>query len=390
VQQPDRTPIDDFLEEAQRQLSICNGCRYCEGYCAVFPALERQPVLGEGDLTYLANLCHDCRACFQACMYAPPHEFAVEIPRLLSDARERSYEQFARPRWLARKFTAGPRAIAELTLAGTVVFALFAWLAGNVSNVFGSSGTFYDVVPYALLLVPMLLLSALILGVIAWGYVDFHRASHGAARLGGRAWLTGLREIALLRWMRGGGDDCYYPDAESPSASRRYAHHLVAYGFVLSFVSTTLAAFYAEILDRPAPYPVLHPVVIAGLVGGIALVLGATVLLWQKRRSSPLGSPRERALNKAFLISLDLAAATGLVLLLLRDTGAMGALLVIHLGTIVALYLTAPYGKFVHIVYRSAAVLRSAAERAADDAAAAARAAPEASASANGAGAPGR
>ena len=49
------------------------------------------------------------------------------------------------------------------------------------------------------------------------------RASHGAASLGARAWLTGLREIATLRWMRGGGDDCYYPDAERPSAARRIA-----------------------------------------------------------------------------------------------------------------------------------------------------------------------
>jgi len=139
---------------------------------------------------------------------------------------------------------------------------------------------------------------------------------------------------------------------------------------VLSFLSTTLAAFYAEILDEPAPYPVLHPVVLVGLVGGVMLVAGTTALLWQKRESSPLGSPRERSLNIAFLVALELAAATGLVLLLLRDTGAMGALLVVHLGTVVALYLTAPYGKFVHIVYRSAAVLRSAAERAADEAAA--------------------
>jgi citrate/tricarballylate utilization protein len=303
-------------------------------------------------------------------MYAPPHEFAIEIPRLLSDARERSYEQFSRPRWLARVFVSGPRAIALLTVVGTLVFVLFAWLAGNVSNVFGSNDSFYDVVPYGLMLVPMLLLSALVLGVIAWGFVDVHRASHGAARLGARAWLTGLREIATLRWMGGGGDDCYYPDAERPSASRRYAHHLVAYGFVLSFLSTTLAAFYAEILHQPAPYPVLHPVVLVGIVGGVLLVAGTTALLWQKRQSTPLGSPRERALNVTFLVSLELAAATGLVLLLLRDTGAMGALLVVHLGTVIALYLTAPYGKFVHIVYRSAAVLRSAAERSADEAAA--------------------
>ena len=64
--------LADLLTEANRQLTICNACRYCEGYCAVFPALERRSVLREGDLALLANLCHDCRACYQACMYTPP------------------------------------------------------------------------------------------------------------------------------------------------------------------------------------------------------------------------------------------------------------------------------------------------------------------------------
>jgi len=28
-------------DEAQRQLGICNSCRYCEGYCGAFQALTR-------------------------------------------------------------------------------------------------------------------------------------------------------------------------------------------------------------------------------------------------------------------------------------------------------------------------------------------------------------
>jgi len=70
------------------QLEVCNACRYCEGYCAVFPALERRRRFTPGDVVYLANLCHDCRACFYACMYAPPHEFGVNIPKALAEVRE--------------------------------------------------------------------------------------------------------------------------------------------------------------------------------------------------------------------------------------------------------------------------------------------------------------
>ena len=40
----------------------------------------------------------------------------------------------------------------------------------------------------------------------------------------------------------------------------------------------------------------------------------------------------------------------------------MGVLLVIHLGAVLALFLTLPYGKFVHGIYRTAALLKYAVE----------------------------
>ena len=67
-------------DEARRVMTICNACRYCEGFCAVFPAMELRLEFAAGDLIYLANLCHDCGACYHACQYAPPHEFAVNVP----------------------------------------------------------------------------------------------------------------------------------------------------------------------------------------------------------------------------------------------------------------------------------------------------------------------
>ena len=34
----DGQPIGAAEAEVARQLQICNACRYCEGFCAVFPA----------------------------------------------------------------------------------------------------------------------------------------------------------------------------------------------------------------------------------------------------------------------------------------------------------------------------------------------------------------
>src|SRR5437879_12443170 len=80
-------------------MSICNACRYCEGYCAVFPAMERRWTFSDADMDYLANLCHNCAECYYACQYAPPHEFAVNVPKVLAEIRARSYQKNAWPRF---------------------------------------------------------------------------------------------------------------------------------------------------------------------------------------------------------------------------------------------------------------------------------------------------
>ncbi|NDA51733.1 MAG: tricarballylate utilization protein TcuB, partial [Betaproteobacteria bacterium] len=45
--------------EGARVMGICNSCRYCEGFCAVFPAMERRLDFNAVDMDYLANLCHN-------------------------------------------------------------------------------------------------------------------------------------------------------------------------------------------------------------------------------------------------------------------------------------------------------------------------------------------
>ena len=39
--------------EVRRIMQICNACRYCEGFCAVFPAMERRRLFTDGDVSYL-------------------------------------------------------------------------------------------------------------------------------------------------------------------------------------------------------------------------------------------------------------------------------------------------------------------------------------------------
>src|SRR4051812_1097580 len=92
------------LEKGAHTLTVCNACRYCEQYCPVFPAMEERTTFASADLSYLANLCHNCGECLYACQYAPPHEFGIDVPRTLAEIRMASYEAYVWPRTLAAAF----------------------------------------------------------------------------------------------------------------------------------------------------------------------------------------------------------------------------------------------------------------------------------------------
>jgi citrate/tricarballylate utilization protein len=100
--------------------------------------------------------------------------------------------------------------------------------------------------------------------------------------------------------------------------------------------------------------------VIFGSLGGIGLIVGAGGLLALKWRSDRDPSDgRSLNLDWLFLLSLNVVAITGMLLLVLRETAAMPVLLVLHLASVLALYVSAPYGKFAHFLYRYAALVQN-------------------------------
>jgi len=68
-------------------------------------------------------------------------------------------------------------------------------------------------------------------------------------------------------------------------------------------------------------------------------------------------------MDLGFIALLILTSLSGLLLWLAAKTVAMPLLLALHLGSIMALFLTLPYGKFAHGIYRGAALVRFAVEK---------------------------
>ncbi len=358
-------PLTAPLDEAARLMNVCNACRYCEGLCAVFPAMELRRSFAAGDLNYLANLCHGCGACFYDCQFAPPHEFAVDVPRSLAAVRAASYRRYAWPAALRPIFDRNGLAIAIAAAASVAAFLLGFVLVHDPAALFDGGGEFYALMPHGTMAglfgaAGLYALLALTMGFRAF-WTD---TGAGSTAAGGAGSLRqALRDAARLRYLDGGGSGCH-DTGETPRDRRRLYHHLTFYGFLLCFAATVTGTIYHYLLGWPAPYGLLSLPKLFGIPGGIGLVAGTLGLLQVKlRRAADLSDPARLGMETAFLAMLGLTGLTGLLLMAFRETPAMGILLALHLGIVFALFLTMPYGKFVHGLYRFGALMLHAAER---------------------------
>ena len=281
-----------ILEEADRLMTVCNSCRYCEGLCAVFPAMEMRRAFSDGDLNYLANLCHGCGACYTDCQFSPPHEFNVNVPKTLAIARAESYAAYAWPRAFSGAFARNGLVISLIAALSVAAF-IFGFAAFNDRQVLFGVHT----------------------GAGRVLQIDAAQRDGGAVRRGvplcdrgagdGRArvlarhrrarrhedrcgslWQA-IRDAGELRYLDGGGVGCFNED-DRPTDRRKIYHHLTFYGFVLCFAATCVATLYHYLLAREAPYAWWDLPVVLGTLGGIGLLIGPVGLLAEKWKRDPV------------------------------------------------------------------------------------------------------
>lgn len=344
--------------EAQRMLRVCAICNYCNGFCPVFEVNARStptPAM----LAHLAHLCHGCRNCFYACQYAPPHVFAVNLPRALAELRHQVYRDGVWPpagRWLLDH----PFAALFLALTGGWLLVLLVIFFNAALGLGEPTQTgFYRLLPWGL----MSLIGALPLAwsgvalAIQWGrYWRLTRPPHvrGLMRALGRTFAA----ILSLDHLSGGGVGCNDRDAGFSQARRRLHQALFA-GLGLCLAATLSAALYHHALGLMAPYPVLSLPVLLGTAGGMLIFTAALGLSWLGLSGDPEPrAPRASRLELAFNALLLIVAASGLVLLLGRASVWMPGLLALHLGAVWALFVLLPYSKFLHAGYRALALLQ--------------------------------
>jgi citrate/tricarballylate utilization protein len=354
----------EAMREADRLMTICNACRYCEGLCAVFPAMEMRRTFAAGDLNYIANLCHQCGACYPDCQYAPPHQFDVNIPATLARLRNESYAAYAWPRALAGLFERNGLAVTLAAAASVAAFVLTFVAVHDPAVLFSAhAGDFYKLMPHEAMVALFGAVSLYVVLAFAFSLTAFWRDIRTPGGAGLMAFAQAVRDAGELRYLHGGGGGCI-SETEAPSPRRRIYHHFTFYGFLLCFASTSVATIYHYGFGWHAPYPVLSVPVVLGILGGIGLLIGpAGLFVLSQRREPKLTDAPRRGMDVAFLAMLFLTSLTGFLLMILRDTPAMGILLSVHLGVVLGLFLSLPYGKFVHGLFRFLALVNYAAER---------------------------
>jgi len=349
--------------EANRMLQICNACRYCEGFCAVFPAMTRRIEFTPSAVNYLANLCHNCGACLHACQYAPPHEFGVNIPRVMAQVRKETYITYAWPKSFGALYKSNGISVSMAVSLSVTFFLLLSALLNGSLLAGPLDGNFYAIFSHNTLVVMFGAVFGFSLIAISVGIVDFWR-SISAGTITASAAAEATHDALTLKYLGGGhGDGCNNED-DAFSLWRKRFHHFTFYGFMLCLASTSVATIYHYFFDWHAPYALSSLPVILGTLGGIGLLIGPVGLLYLNlKRNSAHGDASQKPMDRAFIVLLFLISASGLLLLAYRDSVAMASLLAVHLGFVMGFFLTMPYGKFAHGIYRVAALLKNSIEK---------------------------
>lgn len=351
---PSQAFRDELLRRGGGVAARCFQCATCSSVCdlttseAVFP--RRQMLWAQWGLVdrFLADpsiwLCHQCNDCTARCPRDARPGDAMQVVRSLM------IEEMGAPKFMAR--LVGNAATTWPILLGLPVLFWAAFI--YAVNGFATAGTplaYRDVVPQWMFYVTFI--PAGLFAVLAAGL---------GARRAWAAWGEGgNRSGSLISGLAGVGADilAHRRFSTCGAARPRQAGHLFLFwGFAGALVTTGLLGVGIDLFGMKTPLPLLHPIKLLGNASAVLLVLGIFLLILNRLSGdSAAGATRAFDLFFLALVALLIASGVGAELgrLFLPAPVAL-AIYVVHLGMILALFLTFPFSKFAHALYRTLAM----------------------------------
>ncbi|MFC2132946.1 quinone-interacting membrane-bound oxidoreductase complex subunit QmoC [Bacteroidota bacterium] len=299
----------------------------------------KDKLIGDPDIW----LCHNCGDCTSSC----PRD--VRPGDVIASIRTYSYLFYARPRFLA-KWLHSPKYLPLIILFPALIICGIISIAGTF-NIPDGPVNYSNFFPHAWLngsfSVIVLITVLFTLSGIRKFITDMRRNTKHLTSENKKNAFSIFMKIFKHSDFR----NC------NTNRFRSTAHLLVFWGFGLLLLVTSFAILAVIFFDYPMNF--LHPVKIAGNVGGLALIIGCTIMIVQKLKDKNNSKGNTGYTEWLFLISLLLLTLSGIFVEMARfqNWDIAYHLYFIHLVLVWMVVIYVPYSKFAHIIFRTIAMV---------------------------------
>jgi ferredoxin len=373
VARSDPNLVQDLKKFGGVSIEACFNCGNCTAICPLSSDTEsfprkmiryaqlglRDKLLGSKELW----MCYACGECTETCpRQAMPGDF-------MAAARRYSIANYDFT-GLAKLLLGSPiwSLIVMLGLAG--IIALFL-LSGNGSMALDTLRLF-DFIPAELIHnLGVTVIAVVSVAGLAGAVNMVRRVSRANGFAPGTRfnWLSALWQSIGVEAL---GQRRYRQDCETPEQQPKwylrkwFLHSSMMWGF-LGLLGATILDYSLDLLGlKPTgtPVPLWYPIRLLGSLSGLLLTYGVTVALWRRTQNAEASMKTSNFNDWSFLAMMWIAAVTGFILelaLYLPQAPVWGYwVMLVHVVVAMELVLLAPFTKFAHVFYRTAALFLAA------------------------------
>ena len=350
-------PDIDFIRELKKaspELKECMQCGNCSAVCTLSPEnrpFPRKEMIwaswGLSDKLMASPdiwLCHQCGDCSAYCPRG------VKPADVLSKIRQNTYRYYARPKILG-KILDNPLLLPVAVAIPVVIIAAIIFAAGTFHIPEGTVN-YSAFFPHKWLNISFTAITLTVIAFTITGLLDFLKnlKNHFPGNPEKNSVFKSLLSLRKEIMFHSNFSKC------GTQKSRKTAHLMVFYGFILLLLVTLYAIIAVITGDYPLSF--LSPAKITGNIAAVLLTCGLAIMIFN-RLTDKINYGKSTYTDWLFLVSLLLLTLSGVFVEVARFQNWHWAyhIYFAHLVLVWFIVIYTPYTKFGHFIYRIAAQL---------------------------------